>query len=182
MQQQKTRYDKLLDRIKNNPIAAVLLITSSAIIGIGAVLFTIVRIVEFFGSDIGTSRPEISGRWESNIVQYEVAGTDADYKFVFNFTQTGDSVSGKVQREYLTLERDDSWTVLGGILEDKTITFYTKDTYENIQRDSIRGLWTERTEYRANYKGVINGDEIQFSSEDDRGYGPIEFIATRKDN
>ena len=183
MPQQKTRYDRLLDRIKNNPIAAMLLIVGTIIIAIAAVTDSVNKISQYF--DIGKSStvPNIDGKWTTDIIQYDVLGHDMDFKYILKLSQVGDDISGKLSKQYLDLAitRDDSWAVLGGELKGNLISFYIKGQYYRSHSDSIKGIWHERAEYRVKYNGNISGDKIDFYSQDDRGYMPERFTFIKEE-
>ncbi len=180
MPQQKTIYDRLLDRIKNNPIAVILLIAGTIIISIATVTDSVNKISQFF--DIGKSStiPNINGKWTTDIIQYDVLGNNMDFKYILELSQVGDNISGKLSKQYLAWKGDDSWAILGGELKSNLISFYIKDRYYRAHSNSIKGLWQERAEYKIKYNGTISEDKIDFVSQDDRGYMPERYTFIRE--
>ena len=180
MPQQKTIYDRLIDRIKNNPIAVILLIAGTIIITIATVTDSVNKISQFF--DIGKSSTvlNINGKWTTDIIQYDVSGNDMDFRYILELSQVGNNISGVLSKQYLARKGDDSWAILGGELKGNLISFYIKDQYYRSHSDSIKGIWQERAEYRIKYSGTISGNKIDFVSQDDRGYMPKRLTFIRE--
>ena len=175
MPQQKTKYDRLIDRIKNNPITVMLLIAGTIIIAIAAVTDSVNKISQFFNIGTSSSVPNIDGKWTTDIIQYDVLENDMDFKYILELSQVGDNIYGELSKQYLSLEKVDSWAILGGKLKGNLISFYIKNQYYRSHSDTIKGIWQERAEYRIIYNGNISGDKINFVSQDDRGYKPEKF-------
>jgi len=176
MTEKKTRYDILLDRIKNNPVTVTLLIIGTVIISIGAVVSAIVKI-----SDLQIYAPvrenlelDISGRWVSEIKPHYYLGIKNYYKYILEIKQIGDSFTGILIKKFDDISRVEKNSIIRGTIQDNTLKFYTKGEYYKTTSDTT-ALGFKKAEYMVNYHGKMVGDEIHFVGQDDRGYSPVDF-------
>lgn len=175
MNQKKTQYDRLLERIKNNPVTVPLLIVGTIVIGIGTFISAINKITQF---EIKTHEVEelplnINGRWVSGIKPYYVQGFKHEYRYFTEITRIGDSITGVLLKEFIDISRIEEKSILDGKVQENNIKFHTKGEYFDKTN--------KRTAYVVRYVGEVVGEKINFVEQDDRGYSPVYFSLSRKE-
>lgn len=165
MNETRTQVDRLISKIKNNPILAFLIVLGSIAIALSA--FTDAA-RNLLGLVIEEKRPAINGEWKAEVT-YD--WKNAKYIEIFTFKGEGEEVYGTAS--FLRLRR--------GILEGKI----KKDTLEFITKtQEVLGPGEPRVAIH-HYRGRLLGDEINFSMQTEGGYSehiPVEFIAKRVPN
>jgi hypothetical protein len=159
-----TAVERILARIRSNPVVALLLVLASVVVGLST--FTNAARNLWGVLAPGEGRPAINGEWRAD-VNYD--WQNARYNERFRFSGEGDTVGGSAS--YLGTPR--------GIVEGKakkgTLQFTTRT------RESMGGADKE-TAHR--YQGTLQGDQIRFVMQTEGGFSehlPIEFTARRVD-
>ena len=157
-----SRIDRIVARIRNNPIVATLMVLAAVVVGLSTFtnaarnLWAVVAPAE--------GRPAINGEWLAD-VSYD--WQNARYAETFRFSGEGDAISGVAS--YLGTPR--------GIVEGKAkkgrVQFTTRT------RESSGGAEKEAAHH---YQGSLQGDEIRFVVQTEGGFSehvPVEFTARR---
>ena len=162
MNETRTRVDRLISQIKNNRILAFLIVLGVIAIALSA--FTDAA-RNLLGLVIRDTRPAINGEWKAEVT-YD--WNNAKYIESFTFKGEGQEVYGTAS--FLRMPRG----ILEGKIEKDKLEFITKT--QEVLGSSEPRVSTHH------YRGVLSGDEINFSMQTDGGYSehiPIEFIAKR---
>lgn len=164
MQDPRTRLDKINNRIRNNPVLALLVAISTLVIGLSTFTNATRNLLELL--IVSEQRPAINGLWQATVV-YD--WPNATYQESFNFAGTDNKIYGSA-----------SFTganhgILEGKVVGKTLTFITKSA-------ELLGGSGSAMEAIHRYYGQITGDEIKFVMQTEGGYSPhipVEFTAKR---
>lgn len=181
MNQKQTQYDKLIERIKNNPVTVTLLIVGTIVIGIGSFIGAINKIAHL---RIKTDKVEelqinINGKWVSEIKPHYYVGIKNYYRYILEMTQIGDSFTGIILKKFDDIPRVEEKSILGGTITGNVIKFYTKGEYYKTTSGTT-GIGFKKAEYTVKYNGQMVGDEILFVGQDDRGYSPVHFTLSKE--
>jgi hypothetical protein len=157
-----TRIDRIVSRVRNNPIVATLMVLAAVVVG----LSTFTNAARNLWAVVGPTeaRPAINGEWVAD-VSYD--WQNARYAESFRFSGDSDTLSGLAS--YLGTPR--------GIVEGKarkgSVQFSTRS------REAMGGTEKEAVHH---YQGRVQGDEIRFVVQTDGGFSehvPVEFTARR---
>ncbi len=157
-----TRIDRIVARIRSNPIVATLMVLAAVVVGLSTFtnaarnLWAVVAPAE--------GRPAINGEWLAD-VSYD--WQNARYTETFRFGGDGDTVSGVAS--YLGTSRG----IVEGTAKKGKVQFTTRT------RESMGGADKEAAHH---YQGTLKGDEIRFVIQTEGGYSehvPVEFTARR---
>ena len=165
MNKQNTRVDKLFQRMRNNPVAATLIVLGTVVIALAS----------FSGAvkDIFSLLPEqgpmdISGQWVAQVTyDWQYNREPASYQETFEFEVEGIEVFGTAT--FLGRKR----AIHDGSLEKDLVTFTTKS------REYVSG---EEREVFHRFRGRSLDDKIRFTVLIQGGYSehlPIKFTARR---
>jgi len=194
MEQQKTRYDRIIDQIKNNKITALLIVVGTIIISISVFTKALQTIWVVFNNDEKPTILKVDGRWLSDIMRgnlhewafYMDRVDPYRYRYVFELKVAGEGLFGEVtylkgELGKIPKEKRKRWTILNGKIDADTVSFSTKDTGYKLHIDrSTKEGWHEPYEYLITYNGTIYGNEIRFIRQDQRGLPPEIFKAKRR--
>ena len=72
MAQEKTRYDRIIDKVKNNKITSLLIVAGTIIISISVFTDALQNIVDFFSNDEKSIMLKFDGTWVSDIMEGDV--------------------------------------------------------------------------------------------------------------
>jgi hypothetical protein len=159
-----TPIERIVARIRSNPVVAIVLVLASVVVGLSTFtnaarnLWTVVAPSE--------GRPAINGEWRADVT-YD--WQNARYTESFRFSGDGDTLGGVAS--YLGTPRG----MLEGKAKKGTVQFTTRT------RESLGGTDKEAAH---RYQGTLKGDEIRFVMQTDGGFSehvPIEFTARRVD-
>ena len=163
----KTRFDRINQRIKNNPILASLIILGTIVIALSTFTNAAQNLWDLV---ITETRPDINGEWKAEVV-YD--WPNAKYSETFTFSGDGEEVYGTAS--FLGSKR--------GILEGKAkkdkLQFMTKT--QKVLGDD----WNSPKVVVHRYRGKVLRDEIKFVMQTEGGFSehiPIEFTARRVPN
>src|SRR5437879_650740 len=97
--ERKTMFDKLLARLKNNPVVASILVVGTVIIAVST--FTdaahkIVALVITKETTIAEKTTDVAGKWRTEVLTNPYDETER-YTLLFDFVQQGDTLSGTVR-------------------------------------------------------------------------------------
>lgn len=156
-------YDKFNWWIRNNKLAATLIVIGTVIIALSTFTDAAQNLLGLFSQD---KRPEINGIWSAE-VNYDWA--NAGYTETFVFEGEGEELHGTatfLKRKNIIAE---------GSLRNGRLEFITKTS-------EITSSWNEGESRESihRYSGKIAGDSIQFIMQTEGGYSlhsPIEFTA-----
>ncbi len=156
-------YDKFNWWIRNNKIAATLIVIGTIIIALSTFSDATRNLLGLFNQD---KRPDINGVWSAE-VNYDWANATYDETFVF------EGEEGELHGTATFLKRKN---MIGeGSVKNDRVEFITKT-------NEISSSWDEgesRTSIHR-YSGKIQGDSIRFVMQTEGGYSfhtPIEFTA-----
>jgi hypothetical protein len=162
MSEPKTLVDAFYSRIRNNPVAASLIILGAIVIGLSSFTDAAKNLLDLVITD---TRPEINGEWKAEVT-YD--WTSRTFTETFTIQGDGDEVYGTAS--FLGVKR--------GIVEGKT-------NQEGLQfmtiTAEVSGSQSTR-ELKHDYRGKLLNGEIKFIMQTRGGSsakGPLEFIARK---
>jgi hypothetical protein len=169
MNQQGTRVDRIVSRIKNNPVAASLIV-------IGAIIIAISTFTDAAKSLLGLitspTNVDITGKWSTQELTNPFDENDK-FRLFFDFEIKGNTLVGSVRQASTT----DQYSIRDGILDGRisgnVISFYT------LEQSSFGN---ESVTYKDLYYGSVLKGEIEFTLQSDRpwGFPPQKFVARRE--
>jgi hypothetical protein len=170
MDQQQTRFDKLLARIKNNPVIASLLVVGTIVIAASTFTDSAQKILGLF---VKEETPDIAGKWRTQALTNPYDESE-QYVLLFDFLQRGDALSGTVTEMDVDGTNAFARSIMEGKIKGNLISFYT--TGEVTSDEGTRP-------YKEAYSGILNKkrNEIAFKRLDDLPDGGIveTFVAAR---
>lgn len=196
MGQEKTRYDRIIDRIKNNKITALLIAIGTIIIAVSVFTKALQTIWFVFKNDEKPIILKVDGIWVSDIMEGDVEEWDSfrahvapySYRYVIKLKTVGEDLFGEVsylrgELDKIPKENKKSWAILDGKIAGSVVSFSTKNIGYKMQYDPSRTedkYWQEPYEYLITYSGKIFNNEIRFIRQDQRGLPPETFNAKRR--
>ena len=163
MSEPKNLVDLFYSRIRNNPVAASLIILGGIVIGLSTFTNSAKNLLDLV---ITEPRPEINGEWKAEVT-YD--WSNRTFTETFTFNGEGDEVYGTAS--FLGTKR--------GILEGTV----TKDKLQFITTSAeVLGSQSAR-EMTHDYRGVILRDEIKFIMQtrgSSSAKAPVEIIAKKQ--
>ncbi len=166
MSREGTRFDRILERIKNNRILAAVLLLGTIVIALSTFTDAVQNLSNLWSGCEHHPATDISGRWRTE-------ETDEKPTY-FDFKVVGNQVYGTVWIPPTFAMQDGESGIIGGRVAGKTVTFTTKHRYVKQQPryDPVtRQLSPEEwAEFTASYIGKILGDEIRFLRQTESGY------------
>ncbi len=169
-------FDKLLVRLKNNPVVASILVVGTIVIAVST--FTdaarkILALVTIEKPTIAEKTTDVTGKWRTDVVTNPYDESER-YSLLLDFVQQGDTLSGTV-REIDVGENDGfAKSITEGKIKGRVISFYTRG-----EVTSDNGTQP----YKESYSGIMgkNESEVSFERLDDLPEGgvPEKFVAKR---
>lgn len=166
----KTLFDKLLARIKNNPVVASILVVGTIIIAVSTFTDAAQKLL---GLIIREKTIDVTGKWRTEVLTNPYDETER-YTLLFDFVQHGDTILGTV-REIDVGESDGfAKNITEGKIKNNVVSFYTQGevTSDNGTRP-----------YKESYSGIIGKtkSEIAFERLDNLPEGgvPERWVAKR---
>jgi Tol biopolymer transport system component len=156
----RTRVDRMLDRVKNNPVIAVLLVFGIGLAALASFTDSIKKLLDVVPQITPLRIANVTGAWMS--VRPDPI-TTVKTILVFDFKVDGGKLVGTIHHGY-------QQALLNGKIEGDTITFDVDQEWE------IGGKITVE---RQAYRGKVVGDKIQFVRTI-AGSSPFEFTAVRR--
>jgi hypothetical protein len=169
---QSTLVEKIITRMKNNPVLASVIVLGIIIIAVSTFTDAVRNLTTFLSENKRSSAANIKGKWTSSVLANPFDKNDT-YRIVFEFNVKGNMVFGTL-REISTKKRYDAInSILDGKITDNIISFH-------VQKTSTFGNETVR--YRDLFYGTVSENEIDFVLQSDRpwGFPPQSFVAKRK--
>lgn len=163
MDEQKTKYDRFILKIKNNRAIAILIIIGSIIIALSTFTNAAKNLLSLINTE---TRLDINGEWIADVT-YD--WKNAIYVEIFTFKGEGDELTGTAS--FLRLRRG----IMEGSVKKDKIEFVTKTQEILEDDDGIRNVIHR-------YRGEIFSDEIKFVLQTEGGFAthvPFEFTAKR---
>lgn len=156
--------ERIVARIRRNPIISLVVVLSTVVIGLSSFTNAAGNLLSLFARE---SRPAVNGQWQAEVAY----AWDPSRRHVerFSFMGTGDRLQGSAS--FLGVPR--------GVLEGKAVKnrlhFVTKT-------QKMTGDWNQPQELVHRYEGRLVGDDIQFvmQTEDASGTTPLTFTAKRQ--
>lgn len=163
-----SKVDKIVTRIKNNPIGALLITFGIIVIAIAEFSGALKNLTTTIGELVGPSAPvDISGHWEAK----KTEKTGWTY---FHFKIVDNKLYGTVWSGPTSSMPYGKSGILDGKIIGNRVSFTTKLEY--VKQSGRYNFETKqrtpdvRAEPVTHYKGEISGDEIHFSKETGGGY------------
>lgn len=164
MEGRTTGVDSLIFKIKNNPVASVLVFLTTLIVALSTFTNAVKNLSGLVGGK--EKRFKINGTWKAKVI-YD--WQNAMYTETFVFKGEGNEVWGTASRFEINRGIDE------GKIEKDKITFIIKTRERMGDGDPIRDVVHK-------YRGKVVNDEIRFVMETQGGYSghvPIEFTAKK---
>jgi hypothetical protein len=169
MNQQGTRFDKIVSRIKNNPIGASLIVIGTIIIAVST--FTSAT-KTLLGLVTGSKNVDVTGKWATQELINPFDGNDK-FRLFFDFEIKGNTLLGSVRQASTTDHYNIRDGILDGNISGNVISFYR-----------LKQAWfgNETVTYKDFYYGSVLKGEIEFTLQSDRpwGFPPQKFVARRE--
>ena len=169
MMAEKTRFDKIFVKIKNNPVLAV-------IIALGVIVMALSSFTNAARNLFGLLSKEkesanVTGTWKTQALINQF-NTKQKWTFTFEFDAKDTTLLGTVTLTPSGDNRSYIKGIQGGKLEGHNISFYTRQT---------AWLGTEKMVYKDLFYGTIANGEIEFIQNSDRqgGFIPQKFVAKK---
>ena len=167
MKQKRTRFETLNSRIRNNPIAVLLIVLGTIVIALSTFTDATKNLLNLI------SKPtviNINGGWVSQEITNHWSQRDK-FRLYFDFDCKGNTLLGAVRMESTTNRYNVIDGILGGSIKDNIISFYIIKQYRQGGSDE---LFT----YKNFYYGTVLKDEIEFVLQSDYpGSPPQKFTA-----
>ncbi len=169
MNKQKTQFDSILSRIKNNPVLATILVLGTIVIALSTFTNAAKNLLSLIPNK---SIPNVTGKWSTQILSNQFAEKDK-FKLIFEFELLGRAIFGKIQK----ISTENRYNVAKGIRDVKItgnlISFYT-------QEESWVGDKT--VHFKDFYRGEVSSKEIHFVLQSDRpwDFTPQNFVALKE--
>lgn len=184
-------FDRLLGRIKDNPVLALILVFGTAVIALSTFTDAARNLMGLFQRETtaqrdssGDSRtgdsangaskkPDIAGKWKSGVLANPFDESDK-YTLLFTFQLQGDNLLGSLTQ---TPERNAyhpyTRSIWEASLKGNQLSFYTRERSD---------VGEKTVDYKDYYYGEVSGDTIQFTLQSDRpwNFPPQKFSATRQ--
>jgi hypothetical protein len=165
MNQQRTRFDRFIFRIKNNPIIAFLIVLGTIVIALSTFTNATKNLLSLI------TNPAIidaTGKWATQELTNPFYENDK-FRLHFDLEVKGDTLLGAIRQTSMTSRYDVKNGILDGKIKSNIISFYTLEQ-------------SDGTTYKNFYYGSVLKDEIEFTLQSDRpwGFPPQKFIAKRE--
>jgi hypothetical protein len=164
---EKTRFDKIFSKIKNNPALAVIIALGVMIIA----LSTFTNAARNLLSLISSESADVTGIWKTPVLTNQFQ-KNQQWTYSFEFEAKGTTLLGSISQTTLWNNRNYKQGILGGKIEGNDISFY-------IQQTSWWG--TERLVHKDLFYGTVSDGEVEFIQNSDRqgGYTPQTYVAKK---
>ena len=170
MKQQGTRFDRIVSRIKNNPIIALVIVLGTIIIALSTLTDAAKNLLSLI-----TKRPvivDVTGKWVTQILTNPFDKNDT-YRLLFDFQIIDDTILGSIKLTSTKNLYDVTCGIQEGKIKGNVISFHRLE-------QSLVG--NETVTYKNFYYGSVSNDEIEFILQSDRplGFPPQKFVAKRE--
>jgi len=169
MNQQRTRFDHIISRIKNNPIVAFVIMLGTIVIALSTFTDAAKNLLSLI------TKPAIvhvAGKWSTQELANPFEKRDK-FRLFFEFEIKGDTLLGTIRQASTTNRYDVKNGILDGKIKSNIISFYT-----------LERLWSgnETATYKNIYYGTVLNGEIEFILQSDRpwGFPPQKFNAKQE--
>ncbi len=164
---EKTRFDKIFVKIKNNPALAVIIALGVIVIA----LSTFTNAARNLLSLISKEKANVTGVWKTQVLTNQFQ-ENQKWTLSFEFDAKGTTLLGTITQTTLWNNRSYKKGILGGKIEGNNISFYTQQT----------SWWgSEKMVHKDLFYGTVSNGEIEFIQNSDRqgGFVPQKFIAKK---
>ena len=158
---EKTRFDKIFVKIKNNPVLAVIIALGVIVIALSSLTNAARNLLDLFSKEKASAN--VTGTWKTPPFPNQF---DKKQKlmFTFEFDAKGTTLHGTLTLTRLADNSSYPKGIREGKIEGNNITFYTQET-------ALSGR--EWVDYKDLFYGTVSNGEIAFIQNSDR---PWEFI------
>ena len=166
---EKTRFDKIFVKIKNNPVLAVIIALGVIVMALSSFTNAARNLLGIFSTE--KENVNITGTWKTQALTNQF-NTNQQWTFTFEFDAKDTTLLGTVILTPFGDNRSYKKGILEGKIEGHNISFYTPQT---------AWLGTERMVYKDLFYGTVSRDEIEFIQNSDRqgGFIPQKFTAKK---
>ena len=166
---EKTRFDKIFVKIKNNPVLAVIIALGVIVMALSSFTNAARNLLSIFSKEKESAN--ITGAWKTQALTNQF-NTKQKWTFTFEFDAKDTTLLGTVTLTPSGDNRSYIKGIQGGKLEGNNISFYTRQT---------AWLGTEKMVYKDLFYGTIANGEIEFIQNSDRqgGFIPQKFVAKK---
>jgi len=163
-----TRVDKLLARLKNNPIAASVIVIGTIVIALAAFTDATHKILDFFPS----RNPLLAcgaAQWSTKVIQNPYSQDDR-FRYIFHLTALGNQLKGSLRQTSSEGRYDISNPIAEGTTNGQQVHFVVHEVWDNGRDQKI--LVTR------SFDGSVVRNEIHFIETNNQGQEPREFVAS----
>jgi hypothetical protein len=164
---QITAFDKVLSRIKNNPVVAALLVVGTIVIAVSAFTDATQKLLGLIYTE---KIPNIEGKWRTKVLTNPYDDTER-YTLLFQFAQQGDTLMGTVTETDVGGREGFAKNIRDGKIKGNVVSFYTPGEVTSDQGTR---------HYNETYSGTIRKNQIALERLDDLPDGDMaeKFVAT----
>lgn len=166
---EKTRFDKIFIKIKNNPALAVIIALGVIVIALSTFTNAARNLLSLISKEKESAN--ITGTWKTQALTNQFNPKQKS-TFTFEFDAKGTTLLGTITQTTLWNNDSYKWGILGGKIEGNNISFYNQQT----------SWWgTEKKVYKDLFYGTVSNGEIEFIQSSDRqgGFIPQKFVAKK---
>jgi hypothetical protein len=168
---QATLVDRIFLRVKNNPIAAFVIVAATMVIALSTFTDATKKLVALVEKDGRPPVVNVTGKWTTPVLTNPFSGSDT-FTLSFDFEVKGDTLLGEVRTTGTTYRYDVRSGIFDGKIEGNVISFHTRQV-------ALSGK--ERIPYKISYRGSVSKDEIDFTFQSDFQEGsPPQKVAARR--
>ena len=166
---EKTRFDKIFAKIKNNPVLAVIIALGVIVMALSSFTNAARNLLSLFSKE--TESANVTGTWKTKALTNQF-NTKQKWTFTFEFDAKDATLLGTVTLTPLGDNRSYKKGIQGGKREGNNISFYTPQT---------AWMGTEKMVYKDLFYGTVSNGEIEFIQNSDRqgGFSPQKFVAKK---
>ncbi len=166
---EKTRFDKIFVKIKNNPVLAVIIALGVIVMALSSFTNAARNLLGLLSKE--TERANVTGTWQTQALTNQF-NTKQKWTLTFEFDAKDTTLLGTVTLTPLGDNRSYKNGIQEGKIEGHNISFFTRQT----------AWWgTEKMVYKDVFYGTVSNDEIEFIQNSDRqgGFIPQKFVAEK---
>jgi hypothetical protein len=176
MMAEKTRFDNIFLKIKNNPVLAIIIALGAIVIALSTFTNAARNLMDLFSNQsavvTGTESANVGGTWKTQELSSQF-NKNQKFTFSFEFDAKDTILFGTITLTPIGDNRSYKKGIRGGKIEGNIISFYTQET---------TWMGSEKHVYKDLFHGTVSNDEIEFIQSSDRPWEfvPQKFIAIKE--
>lgn len=166
-----TAVERILRRIKNNPVVALFIVAGVIVIGLSSFTNAARNLIALFPGG-GPAPADVNGTWVSAELTNPFQKNDV-YTLEFDFQVRGEVLLGSMRQRSTRGDYNSVSGILEGTAGPGWVSFHTTE----------RSIYGDQTvDYKDFFDGKLNGDAMEFIWHSDRpwGFPPQTFVVQRQ--